>query len=109
MLYSVVLLCGGGALCAGQHQAEEGEQAVEQQYFKAEVVARPQGHVDFQEVANDGREHGYDGHPGVAHPPAGEEAEGVEAQQGAVGEAGNVEEGVDKRLVVEGAEGHDDH
>ena len=72
------------------------------------MIACPQGHVEFENVADDGGEDGDDWHPAVADGAAGEKAEGVETQQGTVGEAGDVEEGVDKRLVVEGSEGDDD-
>lgn len=72
------------------------------------MIACPVGHLELEDVADDGREEGYDGHKAVADLALGEESEGVEAEEGTVGEACDVEEGVDERLVVEGAEGYDD-
>ena len=92
----------------GQEQEEEGDEAVEEEYFEAEGVAEPCGREELEEVADDGRGDGDVGHEAVVDAALGEEAEGVEAQQGAVGEAGDIEDDGDEGVAVEWPEGHDD-
>ena len=92
----------------GQEQEEEGDEAVEEEDFEAESVAEPCGREEFEEVADDGRGDGDVGHEAVVDAALGEEAEGVEAQQGAVGEAGDIEDDGDEGVAVERTEGNDD-
>ena len=91
----------------GDEEQEEGDEAVEEEYFEAEVVAKPLEAVDFQNIAYNRRDNGDDRHPTVAHLATGEESEGVETEEGTVGEARNIEQRVDEGLVVEGSEGND--
>lgn len=86
---------------------EEGDEAVEEEYLEAEGVAEPLGRVEPQHVADDGREDGDVGHFAVVDAAFGEEAEGVEAQQGAVGEARHVENDGYQGVAVERSEGND--
>ena len=91
----------------GNEQQEEGDEAVEEEYFEAEGVAEPCGREELEEVADDGRGDGDVGHQAVVDAALGEEAEGVEAQQGAVGEAGDIEDDGDEGIAVERPEGND--
>ena len=94
-------------LWAGEEEEQECDEAVEEEDFETEGVAEPGGGVEFEEIAEHRREHCDEGHPTVVDLALGEESEGVETQQRTVGEACNVEDGVDERLVVERSESDD--
>ena len=86
-------------------QAQTGQQSVDEQHLEAEMVAaEPVGRFQLEDVAQDRTQHRHQRHPAVAHLPTGEHAKTEETEQGSVGKSRNVEQRIDERLVVEGAE-----
>ena len=65
---------------SSKEEQEEGDEAVDEEYLEAELIADPRLGVEFQYVADDGRQHGNVGHPTVVDLALGEQAEGIEAQ-----------------------------
>ena len=98
---------GYGVFGTSEEEQKEGDEAVEEEDLEAELIAKPLFGVEFEDVAYDRREDSDEGNPAVVDRALGEEAKGVETQQGTVGEACHIEDGVDERLIVERAEGND--
>lgn len=93
---------------AGEEEQEEGNEAIDKKYLEAELIAEPVGREELEQIADDGRENGDEGHPTVVNLAFGEEAEGIETQQGSVGEACHIEDNGDERVVMEWPKGDDD-
>lgn len=91
----------------GEEEQEEGEESIEEEYLETEGVSKPIIRIEFEDITENRRENGNPGNPTVVDLSLGEEAEGVEAQQRAVGEARDVKDGIDQRLIVERPEGND--
>ena len=99
----------GLAFGADEPQADETEQGVEQEDFKAEAVAaEPFFGVALDEVGEEGGDEAYPRHPALPYLPARGEPEDEEREDGTIRVAYCREEGVDDAVVIQFAEEDDD-
>lgn len=99
----------GLAFGADEPQADEAEQGVEQEDFKAKAVAaEPFFGVALDEVGEEGGDEAYPRHPTLPHLPARRQPEDKEREDGAIRVAHRREKGVDDAVVIQFAEEDDD-
>ena len=82
-------------------KTHEGEQSVEQQQLVAEMIGKEMLTEKIEGIARQRCCQAHIGHQAVAHLPTGEESEGKESQQRAIGVAHNGVDGIDERRGVD--------
>ena len=103
--FESVLLCVLFRPADEEAEAEEGEGGVEEEKFVAELVAaEPAFGVELEDEADGRGEERDEGHVLVFHLLFREDAEGEEAQDGAIGVARELVDGVDGAGAVQGVE-----
>jgi len=92
---------------AYEYKTGKGEYAVEQKQFESELIAAKElCGIDFKKIAYHRAYNGNNRHPAVAHTPLGEQAKGIQAEERAVGVAGDIEQYVNQRVVMKWTESY---